>query len=138
MQPTKSLPNEIRSAAIRVAELAYASAYAPYSSFAVGACIVDSEGGLHSGCNVENASYGLTICAERVAIGNAISSGRRGFVCCVIVTDTAKPVAPCGACRQVLIEHSDSLVVISRTLTGLEKQWYLSDLLVDSFSKSDL
>lgn len=79
-------------------------AHAPYSHFLVGAATVDKEGRIFSGCNVENLSFGLTICAERVAIANAIAAGSRDLQAIVVVADTDIPVSPCGACRQVMAE----------------------------------
>jgi cytidine deaminase len=87
-------------------------AYAPYSRFHVGACVLADDGAVFSGCNVENASYGLTVCAERNAIAHMVASGRRRFEAIVVFTPTPKPTPPCGACRQVLFEFSrDALVV---------------------------
>ncbi len=79
-------------------------AYAPYSSFAVGAAVESSDGGIFGGCNVENLSFGLTMCAERVAIASAIAAGGKSMRRVVVVADTRTPVSPCGACRQVMAE----------------------------------
>jgi cytidine deaminase len=79
-------------------------AYAPYSSFHVGAAVQDAQGNIFSGCNVENLSFGLTICAERAAIATAIAAGSRDLRRIVVVADTDTPVSPCGACRQVMAE----------------------------------
>jgi cytidine deaminase len=79
-------------------------AYAPYSNFHVGAAVVDEQGRIFTGCNVENLSYGLTICAERVAISSAIAAGAKSLSTIVVVADTDTPVSPCGACRQVMAE----------------------------------
>jgi cytidine deaminase len=88
-------------------------AYCPYSRFPVGAAVLTSEGGIFSGCNVENASYGLTICAERNAIFQAINSGSQQIVAVVIYTPTLSPSAPCGACRQVINEFGAQARVYS-------------------------
>jgi cytidine deaminase len=92
--------DELVESARRVRELAYA----PYSKFAVGAVVEAADGTIFTGCNVENASYGLTLCAERVALGKAISEGARELVRVVVIADTSRPVPPCGACRQLIIE----------------------------------
>jgi cytidine deaminase len=93
-------------------------AYAPYSRFAVGAAIRTRTGRIFTGCNVENVSFGLTMCAERVAIGNAIAAGEREFDAICIVAESAEPVSPCGACRQVLAEFGSGLIVTSLNSAG--------------------
>lgn len=108
-------------------------AYAPYSRFKVGAALVTAAGSMHVGCNVENASYGLTQCAERAAITAATAAGRRDVIMCIIVTDTTEPTTPCGACRQVLAETGMDMLVICRTLAGAERRFTLNDLLPDAF-----
>lgn len=116
-------------AATRVRE----HAWAPYSRFRVGAAVVTSDGAIHVGCNVENASFGLTQCAERAAITAATAAGNRDVVACVVVTDTPQPTTPCGACRQVLAEAGIGMTVVCRTLSGAEQRYALRDLLPDAF-----
>lgn len=107
-------------------------AYAPYSKFAVGAAILAESGQSALGCNIENVSYGLTICAERVAVGVAVQAGITDLVAIAIVSDSERPVMPCGACRQVLAEFNSSLMVISSTLGGKSSQTRLDVLLPHS------
>jgi cytidine deaminase len=104
-------------------------AYSPYSQFAVGAALLDSSGNVFVGCNVENISFGLTMCAERVALGSAISAGSRKFTCIAIASDSKEPVSPCGACRQVLAEFAPNLRIVSANLIGNRAQLELAQLL---------
>lgn len=113
-------------------------AYAPYSNFLVGAALVDSDGGIHVGCNVENVSYGLTQCAERSAVTSATAENRRDIVACVVVTDTPSPTMPCGACRQVLAEYGTDLTILSVTTSGEEQLTTLSALLPNAFDSDAL
>ncbi|WP_448521211.1 cytidine deaminase [Pseudothermotoga sp.] len=90
-------------------------AYAPYSNFKVGAALLTKSGRIFTGCNVENASFGLSICAERVAIFSAVAAGEVQFEKLVVVADTDSPVSPCGACRQVMSEFGDFEVLLVNT-----------------------
>ena len=114
---------------LRRAWRAREAAYAPYSRFAVGAALLTASGQIFSGCNIENVSFGLTICAERVAAAAAVQAGDRDFIALAVAADTAVPVAPCGACRQFLAEFNQSLSIYSATHTGEQKAWCLSQLL---------
>jgi cytidine deaminase len=109
-------------------------AWAPYSNFKVGAALEAADGAIITGGNIENASYGLTICAERVAMFKAVSEGHRRFVRIAVVADTVEPTSPCGACRQVLWEFGPELEVIMANLTGILGHYRLADLLPHAFS----
>ena len=106
-------------------------AYTPYSRFAVGAAVQCRSGAIYVGTNIENISYGLTVCAERIAIGSAITAGEREFVPIAVVADTIEPIVPCGACRQFLAEFAPDLIIVSATLRGDQKIENLSHLLPD-------
>jgi cytidine deaminase len=112
-----------------IAAQARLRAYAPYSGFLVGAALRLESGTVVSGCNVENISFGLTMCAERVCVGRAIEQGEKFFEALAIVADTEIPVVPCGACRQVLAEFAPELVITSWTLCGKSQEFSLADLL---------
>ena len=105
---------------VKAAWQARESAYAPYSNFAVGAALLAKDGRIFLGCNVENISYGLTNCAERVAIGAAVAAGVREFLGVAVVADTGVPISPCGACRQVLAEFGVPRVMLANRKEQIE------------------
>ena len=114
------------------------NAHAPFSHFQVGAALEDSVGRVHTGCNVENATYGLTICAERVAVLKAISEGMTGFTCIAIAADTENLTPPCGACRQILWEFCGNLEIILVNLNGKSESLRLADIFPRPFDSSFL
>lgn len=119
----------LRTAAENVA----ARAYAPYSKFQVGAALLAADGRVFCGCNVENASYGLTICAERSAVFSAVAAGTRSFLALAVTTSSVQPVTPCGACRQVLLEFAPELRVRCYGLDGRVLETRTSTLLPHAF-----
>lgn len=110
-------------------------AAADYSGFKVGAALETASGEIITGCNVENATYGLTVCAERVAVFKAISEGHRAFTRIVIVADTDSPTPPCGACRQILWEFGGDLEVVLANLTEVKTTLRMRELLPLPFDK---
>ena len=122
---------------VHAARAAQARAYAPYSNFRVGAALESEGGEIYVGCNVENASYGLTICAERAAVCAAVAAGAQRFRRAVVVTDADPPAAPCGACRQVLSEFGGDLRVdaVGRQATV---SWTIAELLPSAFGRDQL
>ncbi|HUI43114.1 MAG TPA: cytidine deaminase [Terriglobia bacterium] len=114
------------------------NAYAPFSNFRVGAALETAGGKVYSGCNVENATYGLTVCAERVALWKAISEGERAFIRIAVASDSLKPITPCGACRQLLWEFGGDLEVILATPQGQLESRRLKDLLPEAFDRDAL
>ena len=124
---------------IERARLARAKAYVPYSGFPVGAALVTADGTLYTGCNVENASYGLALCAERTAIFKMASEGHHSIAAIAVVADTQGPVSPCGACRQVLAEFAgDEVRVILANLQGETQVTTVGNLLPGAFRPDSL
>lgn len=123
---------------IGAAKAARERAYTPFSKFKVGAAIEDEHGNIYTGCNVENASYGLTMCAERVAAFKAISEGAGKLLRIVVVADTPMPAPPCGACRQVLWELMGDAQVAMVNLADQRESWMLSAIFPRAFDASYL
>ena len=122
---------------VSAARAAQTRAYAPYSNFRVGAALESESGDVYVGCNVENASYGLTICAERAAVCAAVSAGARRFRRAVVVSDSDPPAAPCGACRQVLSEFGHDLRIEAVGPKGTAS-WTMAELLPAAFGRGHL
>jgi cytidine deaminase len=130
--------SEIHADLIAAAAAVRMQAFAPYSRFKVGSAVRGASGRIHTGCNVESASFGLTCCAERVAVFKAVSEGEREIVAVAVVTDVSPPAAPCGACRQVLYEFGADMAVIRANLTGERIDAVMRDLLPDGFDGKSL
>lgn len=118
---------------VEAARRARENALCRYSGFAVGAALDAEDGKIYGGCNVENGTFGLTVCAERVAIWKALSEGVRGFRAVAVVTGAAEPTPPCGACRQILWEFAGDIDVVCATLEGKAKRFKLRELLPEPF-----
>jgi cytidine deaminase len=127
-----------QEALILAARTAREHAHAPYSNFRVGAAVRAKSGRIFTGCNVENATYGLTLCAERVAIFKAISEGERGFDAVAVVTDTDSLTPPCGACRQILWEFCGDAEVVLANFKGKVELHRMSTLFPKPFDQSFL
>jgi cytidine deaminase len=123
---------------IAAATTAREKAFAPFSQFQVGVALEAEDGTIIPGCNVESASYGLTMCAERVAIFRAVSEGYRCFKRVAIVTDTPEPTPPCGACRQLLWEFAPEAEVLLANLTGKVIKYSISELIPNGFDARQL
>jgi cytidine deaminase len=128
------MPDELQRAALAARE----RAHAPYSRFRVGAALEDAAGHIHTGCNVENATYGLTLCAERVAVFKAVSEGARQFRRIAIAADTDNLTPPCGACRQILWEFCGDIPLILLNLQGKTETYSLKDLFPKAFDATYL
>lgn len=126
------------STLIGAARAARENAHAPFSNFKVGAALRAKSGRIYTGCNVENATYGLTVCAERVAIFKAISEGERGFDAIAVCTDTDALTPPCGACRQIIWEFCGDVHVILSNLKGTSETHRMSALFPRPFDSSFL
>jgi cytidine deaminase len=131
------LDRETEDRLVAAADEVRANAYAPYSGFGVGAALLAADGRLFAGCNVENASYGLSVCAERHAVAAAVAAGVRHFRALAVVTPASPPAPPCGACRQVLVEFGD-LAVILASPDGRREHTTVFELAPRAFRALDL
>jgi cytidine deaminase len=120
------------------AKIVLPNAYAPYSCFPVAAAVLGQNGQVYTGVNVENASFPLGSCAERQAVGSAVTAGMRDFKAILILTATDRAIPPCGSCRQILREFSDDLPILLTTLGGVARHVSLLEILPDSFGPADL
>jgi cytidine deaminase len=125
-------------ALVAAARAAREHAHAAYSGFRVGAALETSDGAIVTGCNIENASYGLTLCAERVAMFKALSEGHRRFTRIAVVADTEEPTSPCGPCRQILWEFGGDIEVILANLHRVTAQHRMAELLPHPFDRRQL
>ena len=133
-------PGDPHGLLVSRAQVAQRNAYAPYSKFAVGAA-VQMNGAVFTGANVENASYGLGVCAERTAIFAAVNAGARRLEGVAVCTDASPPSSPCGACRQVLLEFAPDPTAVTVTAinpAGERRSWTLAELIPDGFSAREL
>lgn len=121
---------------VRMATAARERAYAPYSRYAVGAVVLTAQGEMFSGCNIENATYPATVCAERVAIFKAVSEGQQQLTAIAVVTENGG--SPCGICRQVMSEFAPDMIILIADTAGNVRQTTVADLLPDSFGPDDL
>ena len=132
---TKLVLNEKRQSLMKDAIFAQEKAYSPYSKFKVGAALLTKDGKIFTGCNIENVSYGMTICAERTAIFKAVSEGHTDFEAIAVSASSDESIYPCGACRQVLAEFSPNIEIF---VNHDEKNYTLMDLLPKSFDQEQL
>ena len=128
-----SISRKVWDSLAKAALAARQRAYAPYSRFKVGAALLTTDGELFCGCNVENASYGLCVCAERGAVCTAVSAGRRDFLAMAIATASSPPSPPCGMCRQVLAEFCEDLPLLLVNTAGGRRRTRLAELLPGAF-----
>ena len=133
------MDQKIKEKMFKKAKEAQKNAYVPYSEFPLGAAVLTEDGSIYTGVNIENASFGLTNCAERSAIFTAVSQGERKIEALLIVSSTKNPVPPCGACRQVIQEFADGEIeIIMMTEEGKELTMTSAELLPGAFSNNDL
>jgi cytidine deaminase len=127
------LSEEVFKPLIEAAQRARSHSVAPFSNFLVGAAVQTENGKVYTGCNVESASYGLTVCAERVAIWKALSEGERNFTALAVVADTENLTPPCGTCRQIIWEFARNADIVFANLQGDSEVFHVADLLPRAF-----
>lgn len=137
-QPGEIISSEQENELLEAAKQVRENAYAPYSHFKVGAALLAADGKIYTGCDVENASYGLSVCAERAAVFHAVSQGASSFRALAVVAELDEPVSPCGACRQILSEFSPGMLIIMSNLEGKVKRMKVQDLLPCAFTPDKL
>ena len=135
-QPLPVISKQVRTVLVSAAREAAANAYCPYSNYPVGAAVLTLDGQVYTGCNVENATYGLTVCAERVAVLKALSEGIRRFTEIAIVTAAPKLTPPCGACRQILWEFCGNITLHLANQAGQYRRLKLATLFPSPFENS--
>ena len=128
------MPQELLEHAMKARE----NALATFSSFKVGAALLTTDGRVYTGCNIENATYGLTVCAERVALWKALSEGERSFARIAVASGGERPAAPCGACRQLLWEFCGDLEVVLGNAAGVKELHHLAELFPRPFDQRSL
>lgn len=133
MTEKKMNKNQKAKKLVKIASSARKKAYAPYSKFKVGAALEAENGKIYTGCNIENASYGITVCAERVALVKAVSEGVKKFKRIAVVANSKKPCPPCGICRQALYEFAPKMEIIMANLKGKMMSENISRLLAHAF-----
>jgi cytidine deaminase len=137
VKPATETPPDL-TALTRLARAARKHAFAPYSKFRVGAALLLTDGSIVTGCNIENATYGLTLCAERVAVFKAMSEGERDFRALAVVADSPRIAAPCGPCRQIIWEFCGDVWIRLSDLKGKSRQLRMSELLPHPFDRRNL
>lgn len=134
----QSLKREAIKHLLKLAGQSMKNAYVPYSNYRVGAALLDDQGNYYSGCNIENASFGLSVCAERTAIFKAISEGVRKIKALAVISETDKLASPCGACRQVMIEFGTQALVVMGNKHGDYQVLQIEALLPEAFKGENM
>ena len=138
LAPVPTLDEATADKLVAAARAVREKAHAPYSQFKVGAAVLGAKGGIYTGCNVENSSYGLSVCAERNAVAAAVAGGEKRIEAVVVMTQSAEPSPPCGTCRQVLSEFGPDVLIVLVNQEGHEERMRLSDIFPRPFSRDYL